>query len=382
MKIVIWQSVLTEHQAHTLRALQTLAGEPIEFVLGARELPERRQQGWTKLALDGLSIHELPPQGWWRESGRILARFPNAVHIFCGLWADRRFFFIMQRAQMTGMTTSLMTEPYADVAVSYFGRKNRFLDRLKSIFRPVAYAIGGRLIASRVSSLFAISSKAVEQFQVIGFDPGRTFPFGYFVPPVETSNLSERPCERFTTLRLVFVGSLIQRKGLSDLIRALELAIKAGASVSLDVYGPGDPAVYGLVPPEVSFRGSIPFGNTQQVVSGYDILVLPSLYDGWGVVVNEALLQGVPALVSDEVGACVLVEISGAGKVFSAGNADELSGLLVELASQPERVLAWREAAASFRSMLLPETAAKYLYECLVYASGETSIRPGPPWYK
>jgi len=60
MKIVTWQSVLTEHQVHTLRALQTIVGEPIEFVLGVRELAERRDQGWRKPTLDELSIHELP----------------------------------------------------------------------------------------------------------------------------------------------------------------------------------------------------------------------------------------------------------------------------------------------------------------------------------
>lgn len=381
MKIVTWQSVLTEHQVHTLRALQTIVGEPIEFVLGVRELAERRDQGWKKLRLDELSIHELPKHGWWQDAGLILARFPMAVHLFCGLWADRRFFPVMLRAQMAGIATSLMSEPFADSAVSYFGGRSTLSDRLKSFLRPFAYSIGGRLVASRNSSLFAISSKAVDQFRAIGFAPDRIFPFGYFVPRLQFETRGERPSSVSQALRLVFVGSLIERKGLPVLMKAVELARKAGVEVIVDVYGPGDPSAYKPVPLGVFFRGDIEFGKAQQVISDYDFLVLPSFHDGWGVVVNEALLQGVPVLLSDAVGARTLVEVSGAGKVFASGKSGQLSGLLVELANAPEKIEACRMAARRFKSELLPEKAANYLYECLLYAGGESSYRPRSPWY-
>lgn len=381
MKIVTWQSVLTEHQVHTLRALQTIVGEPIEFVLGVRELAERRDQGWKQLTLDELSIHELPKHGWWQEAGRILGRFPKAVHLFCGLWADRRFFSIMLRAQMAGISTSLMSEPFADSSVSYFGGRSTLSDRLKSLSRPLAYSIGGRLVAPRNSSLFAISSKAVDQFRAIGFAPDRVFPFGYFVPPLQIETRQEKPRVGSQALRLVFVGSLIERKGLPVLMNAVELARKAGVEVAVDVYGSGDRSSYEPVPLGVSFQGNIEFGKAQQVIGDYDFLVLPSLHDGWGVVVNEALLQGVPVLLSDAVGARTLVEVSGAGIVFASGSSDQLSRLFVELAKAPEKIEAYRLAARSFRAALLPETAARYLYECLLYASGECSVRPRAPWY-
>ena len=100
MKIVVWLSVLTEHQVHTLRALQSISGDTVEFVVGVRELEVRRQQGWPQLAFDELSVHELPKQCWWLFAGELLRKFPDAVHLFGGLWADRRFFPIMLRAQL------------------------------------------------------------------------------------------------------------------------------------------------------------------------------------------------------------------------------------------------------------------------------------------
>lgn len=380
MKIVIWQSVLTEHQVHTLNALQTIAGEPIEFVVGARELTERRDQGWKQVALDGLSIHEIPRYGWWQDAGRILARYPKAMHIFCGLWADRRFFSIMLRAQMAGVSTSLMSEPFADLPVSYFGGRSTFLDRLKTFLRPLAYSIGGRLVASRTAAVFAISPKAVDQFQVIGFARDRIFPFGYFVPPLQIEPRQENPRSRGQGLRLVFVGSLIERKGLPTLLKAVELTRRAGAEVTVDIYGPGDSSVY-APPLGVAFCGNIEFGKAQQVLVGYDFLVLPSLHDGWGVVVNEALLQGVPVLLSDAVGARTLIEVSGAGAVFPKEDSHQLSRLFIELAGAPEKIEGFRIAAQNFRSELLPRTAARYMYECLLYVGGESAIRPRSPWY-
>ena len=47
MELVNWQSVLTEHQVHTLAALQRLPGVTLTVIVGREELPERKSQGWT-----------------------------------------------------------------------------------------------------------------------------------------------------------------------------------------------------------------------------------------------------------------------------------------------------------------------------------------------
>jgi glycosyltransferase involved in cell wall biosynthesis len=149
----------------------------------------------------------------------------------------------------------------------------------------------------------------------------------------------------------------------------------------LVVFGPGNPPVQDAAQQGVEFRGVIPFGEAQRFVCGYDVLVLPSLHDGWGVVVNEALLQGVPVIVSDAVGARTLVEKSGAGHVFQAGEAESLARALVALCDNPVLLGQWRDAAEDFRQQLSPEVAAKYLYDCMRFVSGLTQCRPCAPWY-
>jgi glycosyltransferase involved in cell wall biosynthesis len=381
MKIVCWQTVLTEHQIHTLRALETLADEPIEFVLGERELAERKRQGWTAVDLTGLSVHDLPDRGWWRLGVALLRRYPDALHLFNGMWGDRRFFPLLVFAQLTGVRTALMTEPFSDSRLSYFERKRSWTDTIKAVLRPLAYQIGGALVARRMEAVFAISTKAVTQFAGVGFKTDRIFPFGYFVPAVSGEHVADSLTERRTNLRLVFVGSLIERKGLPTLLNAIKVCHESGLAVSLDVYGPGNPPGSEAIPDGVEFRGVLPFGQTQLAVRDYDVLVLPSMHDGWGVVVNEALLQGVPVIVSDAVGARALVDTSGAGSVFEAGNVEALSTLIGELERAPLLLCQWQVAAAGFKPQLCPEVAANYLHECLLFASGATNTKHRAPWY-
>ncbi|MDO8713806.1 MAG: glycosyltransferase [Polynucleobacter sp.] len=381
MKIVTWMSVLTEHQAHTYRELEVLSGEPVEYVLGAREIQERRLQGWTELGLSGLSVHDLPNHGWWQFGKKLIAQYPEAVHIFNGMWGDRRFFPLLVYAQGRGVRTCLVTEPYADSVVSYFSENTSLLDRIKFAVRPWMYKVAGSILARRMSAVFAISSKAVNQFRAMGFEGERVFPFGYFVPPAIYHDVADLPCDVSAALRLVFVGSLIERKGLTTLLEAMKLCHDSNVHVLLDVYGPGSPPGPEAIPPGVELRGVVSFGQVQSVVRNYDVLVLPSLHDGWGVVVNEALLQGVPVIVSDAVGARTLVEKSGAGALFVASDSDGLARVISDLAEAPQLLEQWRKAAADFQHQLSPETAANYLYDCLLFVSGTSKDKPDAQWY-
>lgn len=77
------------------------------------------------------------------------------------------------------------------------------------------------------------------------------------------------------------------------------------------------------------------FLNQTQIPSAYrvaDLFVLPSLFEPFGLVVNEAMLCGLPVVVSDRVGARFdLVCTDDTGKVFPAGNIDALAAILREI---------------------------------------------------
>ena len=87
------------------------------------------------------------------------------------------------------------------------------------------------------------------------------------------------------------------------------------------------------------------FVNQSQLPSVYcaaDLLVLPSLYEPFGFVVNEAMLCGCPAAVSDRVGAKYdLVRQGETGYVFPAGDVDALAAILRDVLSDPTSGDGW-----------------------------------------
>ena len=89
----------------------------------------------------------------------------------------------------------------------------------------------------------------------------------------------------------------------------------------------------------VRFLGFVNQSGLPSVYRSADVLVLPSEYDAFGVVVNEAMLCGCAAIVSDRVGARFdLVQEGETGFVFPAGDVGALSALLRQILGSPDRL--------------------------------------------
>jgi glycosyltransferase involved in cell wall biosynthesis len=107
---------------------------------------------------------------------------------------------------------------------------------------------------------------------------------------------------------VLFAGKLIPKKRPLDLVRALGMLVREGGAVRLVVAGSGPlQDKLARAAAELAVRlDLVGFQNQTQMPQWYglaDLLVLPS--DGgetWGLVVNEAMACGTPAVVSDAVG--------------------------------------------------------------------------------
>jgi len=104
------------------------------------------------------------------------------------------------------------------------------------------------------------------------------------------------------------------------------------------------------------------FVNQSQLPSVYraaDLLVLPSLYEPFGLVVNEAMLCGCPAAVSDRVGAKYdLVKDGETGYVFPSGDVNAMTAILRQCLSDPEKTRRMGDAA---RARLETWSPAEYV---------------------
>lgn len=83
------------------------------------------------------------------------------------------------------------------------------------------------------------------------------------------------------------------------------------------------------------------FVNQTQLPATYraaDLFVLPSLFEPFGLVVNEAMLCGLPVVVTDRVGARFdLVRPNENGFVFPAGDVDALAQILGQILPDEEK---------------------------------------------
>jgi len=383
MKIVNWQSHFTDHQYFTWKELQKLMDEEIIHVVAKITSEIRKNQGWTSLDLTGLDVINFSDKNWWGQGTGIIKQHPDYIHVFGGFWANKKYFLLMLYAVFQGCKVVVMDEPYATKSVGYFHDSNRGVNFIKVLMRPWLYSGVSkflRLISNvKNFSILAISVRAEEQFLKAGFAKEQVFPFGYFVPRQGGIVQQSGQCEG---VKLIFVGALLKRKGADLAVAAVESLCDEGIDVHLDIYGAGEPEL--LISHAfscVSYKGTIPFGNAQAVIAKYDALVLPSRHDGWGVVVNEALLQGVPVIISDHVGAKCLVELSNsAGLVFRCEDVADLTSKIRHFSLDSKLRSDMRKFAGEVGSRILPENAASYMHAVLNFYYYDRGTRPDLLW--
>jgi glycosyltransferase involved in cell wall biosynthesis len=260
----------------------------------------------------------------------------------------------------------LISEPYSPISAGYLEDRNRLVNWLKAQLRPMIYRCYGLLIRRRIAGVFAISPLAASQYSNLGIPSEDIFPFGYFVPRMSNARPKQISMVKARSgLRLVFVGSLTSTKGVDVVIEAVNSLDREGTAIMLDAFGPGDPSRYQFDNVATRYRGTFPFGTAQNLIAEYDALVLPSRYDGWGVVVNEALMAGVPVVCSDCVGAGVVVEAWGCGATFASEDVSALKVKLRELALDPNRLARMSAAARAAGDSLDPALAGRFMYDSI-----------------
>ncbi len=129
--------------------------------------------------------------------------------------------------------------------------------------------------------------------------------------------------------RLVMVGHDFARKG-------ADLAIRAVAHVPevvLDIVGKDDPAIYITLAKELGVADRVRFlgvrRNVEKLFSGAIALIHPARFEPFGMVVPEAMLMGLPPIVSKASGASEIVRDTVDGRVVEAD--DGFAGAIREV---------------------------------------------------
>ena len=145
-------------------------------------------------------------------------------------------------------------------------------------------------------------------------------------------------------LRVLFVGALSQAKGLGYLLEAvaqLEREIEftlIGRRVSPTVPAPSVLANYRWIP-------SLPHDELLQEMSRHDVLVLPSLHEGFGLVMTEAMAQGLVVITTPHTAGPDLITDGVDGFLVPIRSAKAIEEKLALLVRERDRLRAMQEAA-------------------------------------
>lgn len=151
----------------------------------------------------------------------------------------------------------------------------------------------------------------------------------------------------------LFAGKFEEQKRPMDLLQALDRLLRGGiAREAVHLLMVGDGALKAACT-EFALERSLPatfagFVNQTEMPKAYaisDVLVLPSRRETWGLVVNEAMACGLPAIVSDRVGCGPdLIRPGMTGHVFPCGEVDALAGKMEGIIRRKSAVKMGEEA--------------------------------------
>lgn len=185
----------------------------------------------------------------------------------------------------------------------------------------------------RTADLVIVASQHVRKTLagVVADDKIVVVPYG--APAARSRPVSGDKSRR--ALQVLFAGVLHQRKGIGYLLKAVEML---GADVELTLIG------HRLAPNAIVDEAcgrwrwfeSLPHQQVLDQMMQSDVLVLPSLSEGFGLVVTEALACGVPVVVTPNVGASDLVHDGREGFVVPTCSAEAIASRLDALGRDRE----------------------------------------------
>lgn len=223
-----------------------------------------------------------------------------------------------------------------------------------STFPPPESTALSRIRAGMLRALFGLASgfmisgsRNAEYYRHYGADDSRFFAMPWAIDNarfIEESRFAEGEREVLRQrhgiarddVAILFSGKLVPRKDPLTLLAAFTAMRNRGTLV---IAGDGElrTELERLANDRVRFLGFINQTELPKIYAMSDLLVVPSINEPWGLVINEAMACSLPVIASDRTGAAAdLVRDGENGFVFRAGDREQLAAQLDLLAGDSE----------------------------------------------
>jgi len=221
------------------------------------------------------------------------------------------------------------------------------------------------------------SQLSLQSYPASGFGASmtRVVPLGF--PEPATSAIPETLQQG--PLKVMWAGAFSILKGAHYLLAALD-QLEADIPLSVQVFGKREISTSLLAgrSARLSIRPTIPRARLMEEYRRHDVLVMPTLSDGFGMVISEAMSQGLAVITTDQAGASSFIESGRNGLVIPAGSASALAAALTWSAGHRDELRAMgaaaRVTAASWQWSDYRKALAETVIEALEQRSATRAI--------
>ncbi len=223
---------------------------------------------------------------------------------------------------------------------------------LPAALRPLGRKVAFWPAARFARAIWGVGERARQQMAEISGRPCASLPYVFSTDRFARGAAPYAPEGR---VRLLFAGSLSYRKGFDVFCDAAQRLAQRGLTdgweVSVAGKGPMGHLtadVLAKLPVPVRDLGFLEADEVPDAMRAHDVFVVPSRYDGWGIVVHEAMAAGLSVIASDEMGSAVDL---GSGHPFLktpvAGDPDALADALAGFVQARDQLPELGRAAAA-----------------------------------
>lgn len=349
-------------------------GEQVYFVFNNDFRAERKASNWNDGDFGKASIIELfksdNPQ---QKILDIFSKHPNAVHIVNGFTTQ-----IMQKVK------NFVANPDANLIV-LSERPDLMGNPIEKIVRSLYFNVKYRLIFNQfknsVKAFLPLGKMGVNTFRKYGWNNDIMFPFMYNPQLRDISNECDRKVH--TPLHFLYVGRFYHKTKGTDVLMKATNYLKGEWNLDLvGGYGPDadDVTEWAKEKSRVNYIGRWNSLEVTRNMQNYDVVIVPTKYDGWNLLVNEGLHAGIAVITTDEAVSHEVVEKSGAGLVVKANRPKELAKAMQAAIDNPELVSEWKAKTSQFVTKISSPVVGQYLIDIINYSIFKEGKRPVCPW--
>jgi len=320
-----------------------------------------------------------PERGWGAPEGSLPFHFLKGLTISGGFRINFGLIETLTRAQVdVWIVNTVYSSPstllaalwlgYSKIPWIYMNEPPRPRNKLASTLKSFPL----EAVLRRASGVIGMGERAASIYRELLSDDKPVSSIPYYVNlneflglPVSTLPTNGKP------LNFVVCCQMIHRKGLDILLRACQQVKDINWRLTLVGDGPLRPALerefrVRFTHDRVIFRGGIPYEKRHEAFADHHVFLFPSRWDGWGMVLPEALAAGLPVVATDQViSAHEFIKNGINGFIIPAEDPVVLAERMIYFLRQPEAIpsmsLAARKALENYR----PEVGAERLVQFL-----------------